>query len=134
MNSSSLLSAMYNTCRMTLEDKCMLVSLHPSPFFPYSLSISLSHPPFFSQSLISFSFHTCSKDFSNVPLTTEAMRQRTEQKKLEHYSMTVIRVHLPNQWVLQGCFKPGESGEQAQSTMHINCTVFVHQCTDRYCL
>ena len=51
----------------------------------------------------------CRKDLSDGQLTTEAMRQEREKRKLEHYSMTVIRVHLPNQWVLQGCFKPGES-------------------------
>ncbi len=45
----------------------------------------------------------------DAPLLTSAMRQVLKEKRFEGYSQTVLRVHLPDRWVLQGLFRPQES-------------------------
>ena len=71
-----------------------------------SLSLSLFLP---SIPLIFFSLHR--EAFSDAPLMTQTMRMAQIEKKYESYEKAVVRVHFPDRWVLQGCFRPRESCE-----------------------
>jgi hypothetical protein len=46
---------------------------------------------------------------SDAPLMTQAMRSVRDEMKLEKYKKSIVRVYFPDQWVLQGCFRPRES-------------------------
>ena len=41
---------------------------------------------------------------------TLAMRQAQKEEKMERYPRAVIRVHFPDRHILQGVFRPQETG------------------------
>ena len=70
------------------------------------LALSLFPTPHPSLFLCSFR-----EAFSDAPLMTQAMKAAQMEKKYGRYDKAVIRVHFPDRWVLQGCFRPRESCE-----------------------
>lgn len=46
---------------------------------------------------------------ADAPLLTSAMRQAKLERQGSQYNRSVLRVCLPDGWVLQGCFRPRES-------------------------
>ena len=86
----------------------------PSLSLP-SLSLSLPH-------LLSFSLHR--EALSDAPLITQTMRMAQIAKKYEGYDKAVVRVHFPDRWVLQGCFRPRESCKKL-SRNYLSCAVVV---------
>ena len=82
--------------------------------FPsFSLSLSLPH-------LLSFSLHR--EALSDAPLITQTMRMAQIAKKYEGYDKAVVRVHFPDRWVLQGCFRPRESCKKL-SKNYLSCAM-----------
>ena len=91
---------------VTVQDVQRIHEDHKKRLYVLSLSLSLSLP---LSLLISFSLHR--EALSDTPLMTQTMRMAQIEKKYESYEKAVVRVHFPDQWVLQGCFRPRESCE-----------------------
>ena len=66
-----------------------------------------------------FFFDSNSSETADAPLLTQDMRKTAKGRRYDHYDVAVIRVHLPDQWILQGCFRPNESCESLPLSLSI---------------
>uniref|UniRef100_A0A8C0G1T7 ASPSCR1 tether for SLC2A4, UBX domain containing n=1 Tax=Bubo bubo TaxID=30461 RepID=A0A8C0G1T7_BUBBB len=67
------------------------------------------------------------KRLEEAPLMTKSLREAQLKEKLERYPKVVLRVHFPDRHVLQGFFRPSETGKshlqsvQLQQNCHFTC-------------
>uniref|UniRef100_A0A8C8XLZ8 ASPSCR1 tether for SLC2A4, UBX domain containing n=1 Tax=Panthera leo TaxID=9689 RepID=A0A8C8XLZ8_PANLE len=52
------------------------------------------------------------KRLEEAPLVTKAFREAQKREKLERYPKVVLRVLFPDRYILQGFFRPNETGER----------------------